>query len=224
MSRYAWLTPDDPPGDPVCFRVSVPGGDAYEAALRGALALLVDEQNWELTGSQTPEAVAQAFLDNLFITYQWRRCVHVGTVFFYAGPNIPSDCLFCDGAEVSRTTYAALFAAIGVTFGSGESGGFNLPDLRGMVPLGTGEGNFGGDYALADQGGEMEHDLSTSEIPSHHHGIHAHGPVPGLFVSPGEVPASIPWLFGGDTDDTGGGNAHNNMPPFLALQPLIQAF
>jgi len=220
----AWLTPDDPPGDPTCFRVVIPGGEVYEAALRGAVALLAESENWEQVGTQTPAGVAQAFLEAMFLTYEWRRCVHVGSVFFYAGANIPPDCLVCDGAEVSRTTYSALFAAIGVTFGGGESGGFNLPDLRGMVPLGTGEGNFGGNYALGDQGGEMDHDLIVSEIPSHHHSIHAHNPIPGLFVSPGEVPASIPYITGGDTGDTGGGNPHNNLPPFLALLPLIQAF
>lgn len=56
----------------------------------------------------------------------------VGQVIFTAGAVAPSGFLKCDGAEVSRSTYAALFAVCGTTFGVGNgSTTFNLPDLRG---------------------------------------------------------------------------------------------
>lgn len=62
----------------------------------------------------------------------------------YAGSTIPTGWLECDGTAVSRTTYAALFAAISTTWGTGDgSTTFNLPDCRGRVPLGAGTGtNF----------------------------------------------------------------------------------
>ncbi len=51
---------------------------------------------------------------------------------------IPTGWLFCDGSAISRTTYAALFAAIGANFGGGdESTTFNLPDMRYRVPYGA---------------------------------------------------------------------------------------
>lgn len=54
----------------------------------------------------------------------------VGTVQVYAGSSTPSGWLFCDGSAVSRTTYAALFFAIGTTYGGGDgSTTFNLPNL-----------------------------------------------------------------------------------------------
>lgn len=55
-----------------------------------------------------------------------------GCVAAFAMNSPPTGWLKCNGAAVSRTTYAALFAAIGTTFGSGNgSTTFNLPDLRG---------------------------------------------------------------------------------------------
>lgn len=60
-----------------------------------------------------------------------------GTVIFYAASSAPTGFLKANGAAVSRTTYAALFAAIGTTFGSGDgSTTFNLPDMRGYFPRG----------------------------------------------------------------------------------------
>lgn len=104
--------------------------------------------------------------------------------FPQVGDLIPSaastraGCLLCDGSAVSRTTYAALFAAIGTTYGAGDgSTTFNVPDLRGRVPLGAGTGTAAGATAHArgsqptsGAGGEEAHTLSTAEMPSHNHG------------------------------------------------------
>ncbi len=54
-----------------------------------------------------------------------------GAVIAFAGANVPSGYLVCDGSAVSRTTYANLFAAIGTAWGTGDgSTTFNLPDMR----------------------------------------------------------------------------------------------
>lgn len=65
-----------------------------------------------------------------------------GIIQMFAGTTPPSGWLLCDGAAVSRTTYAALFVAIGTTWGAGDgSTTFNLPDLRGRAPIGAGTGS-----------------------------------------------------------------------------------
>jgi len=93
----------------------------------------------------------------------------------WAGTGSPAKWLPCNGAAVSRTTYALLFAAIGVTWGAGDgSTTFNVPDLRGRVALGT-----SGSFALAATGGATTYDIShTHTGPSHTHTIadHSHGP------------------------------------------------
>jgi microcystin-dependent protein len=69
-----------------------------------------------------------------------------GTVLDFAGAVAPAGWLLCDGSSVSRTTYANLFAVIGVTHGSGDgSTTFSLPDGRGRVA--AGKDNMGGTSA-----------------------------------------------------------------------------
>jgi microcystin-dependent protein len=63
--------------------------------------------------------------------------IPAGAVMQYAGSTAPTGWLLCDGSAVSRTTYANLFTAIGVTFGTGDgTTTFNLPDCRGRVVAG----------------------------------------------------------------------------------------
>jgi phage-related tail fiber protein len=64
--------------------------------------------------------------------------VPTGAVLVFAGASAPGGFLLCDGSPVSRTTYAALFAAIGSAHGSGDgSTTFNLPDYRGRFIRGV---------------------------------------------------------------------------------------
>ena len=61
-----------------------------------------------------------------------------GTIINYAGRTVPSGWLICNGANVSRTDYAALFAAIGTIYGAGNGPTtFGLPDLNGRFFEGT---------------------------------------------------------------------------------------
>jgi microcystin-dependent protein len=65
----------------------------------------------------------------------------VGEVCFFGMSTAPTGFLKANGAAVSRTTYAALFTAIGTTYGAGDgSTTFNLPDLRGEFPRGLDDG------------------------------------------------------------------------------------
>jgi phage-related tail fiber protein len=65
--------------------------------------------------------------------------VPAGTVIYYAASTAPTGYLKANGASLSTTTYAALFAAIGYTFG-GSGGSFNVPDLRGEFIRGWDDG------------------------------------------------------------------------------------
>lgn len=64
-----------------------------------------------------------------------------GMIVMYGNATPPTGFLACDGSAVSRTTYAALYAVIGTSFGVGDgTTTFNVPDLRGRVPVGAGTG------------------------------------------------------------------------------------
>lgn len=62
----------------------------------------------------------------------------VGSLLMYAGPTAPEGYVFCDGTSYNRTEYAALFEAIGTTYGAVDETHFNAPDLRDCVPVGPG--------------------------------------------------------------------------------------
>lgn len=152
-----------------------------------------------------------------------------GTIVATARSTAPNEkWLIAEGQAVSRTTYATLFAAIGTTYGAGNgSTTFNLPNLKGRVPLGAGTPPNAGEgttaHALAAVGGEQNHTLTEAEIPSHSHVtdnivmLHQEG------VAGGRHPEEA----GGGTSTqhtraTGGGGAHNNLPPYLAVNYMIK--
>ena len=100
-----------------------------------------------------------------------------GVIFPYAASPAPAGFLLADGAEVSRGTYAALFAAIGTAFGNGNgTTTFDLPDLRGRFPLGVAVSGTGSN--LANVGGSLDPTLDLSHshtVDSHTHDIgHGH--------------------------------------------------
>lgn len=123
--------------------------------------------------------------------------------------------LLCNGQEVSRTTYARLFAVIGTTYGTGDgSTTFTLPDFQDRVLLGV-----SGTKGLGWEDGVETVTLTTAQIPSHTHTIAAN-----LYgVIPAGVIDSKPHAAGPQTSGaTGGGQSHTNMQPSAAAYILVK--
>jgi microcystin-dependent protein len=97
--------------------------------------------------------------------------VPAGIISPFGGTLAPSGYLPCDGAAVSRTTYAALFAAIGITWGNGDGSlTFNVPDLQDMFLRGSGSSAVG--VYEADDFKSHTH-AATVNDPEHSHAINA---------------------------------------------------
>lgn len=95
----------------------------------------------------------------------------VASILQFAGSTAPSGWIICDGAAVSRSTYSDLFTAIGTAYGEGNgSTTFNLPNLKGRVPVGLDSSQTEFD-ARGETGGAKTHTLTSSEIASHNHSI-----------------------------------------------------
>ena len=87
-----------------------------------------------------------------------------GVVQLFAGSSAPSGWLICNGQAVSRTTYAALFAVIGTTYGAGDgSTTFNVPNLVDKTVRGS--------NSLGKTGGADTVTLTTANMPAHTHGV-----------------------------------------------------
>lgn len=105
------------------------------------------------------------YMDNQLSGSLGYENVPVGTMFQFSSDVIPVGYLLCDGSAISRTDYAALFAVIGTTYGSGDgSTTFNIPDMRGKFAEGADP-----THILGATGGEAEVTLSTEQMPSHSH-------------------------------------------------------
>ena len=186
---------------------------------------------------QSPQALVSDLVGNLSFT----PVVCTGCVISYISTTAPTGWLNCDGSAVSRTTYSALFALVSTLFGTGDGNTtFNLPDLRGRVAIGAGQGSNLSSRTLAAKGGEESHTLSSNELPSHSHGVndygHNHGTTgyvaqdlnagPTFSSAPGNAPVYNLYTnistTGISIQNTGGGSGHNVMQPYLVLTYIIK--
>lgn len=135
------------------YRIYVAAGVIVKAVVKNELgALQWTDDPLEPQLDQAPAAAAAT-------------PVPTGGILAYGGAAAPTGYLLCAGALVSRATYAALFTAIGTTYGAGDgSTTFGLPDLRGKFPLGVAASGTGS--TLGGTGGAIDH-VHTG--PSHTH-------------------------------------------------------
>src|SRR5579872_5848574 len=97
----------------------------------------------------------------------------LGEIRMFAGNFAPLGFAFCQGQTLSISQNQALFALLGTTYGGNGTTTFNLPDLRGRLGLGFGQGLGLSAYALGAVGGQEAHQLLASEVPSHTHTLNA---------------------------------------------------
>ena len=108
------------------------------------------------------------------LDYKVSYGIPAGVINMWATTTAPTAWLLCDGTAVSRTTYASLFAVISTTYGVGDgSTTFNLPNLKGKVPVGRDSGDASFD-TMGELGGAKTHTLTSAEMPVHTHTQDSH--------------------------------------------------
>lgn len=132
----------------------------------------------------------------------------------------------CDGQLLPINQNQALFALLGTTYGGNGSTNFALPNLRGRTPIHAGSG-----HTLGEAAGSVSHTLNLQEMPEHNHALVARGDLGDTPLSPGKMLAATNNLYAEARDlvalnpamvsNIGGGQAHQNMQPYLTLNFCI---
>jgi microcystin-dependent protein len=151
----------------------------------------------------------------------------------------PRGWALCDGQILPINQNQSLYSLLGTTYGGDGRTSFALPDMRGRSPIHKGNSNTGGsNHTLGQKSGEETHQLSEAEIPQHSHGVMV-SDVNGTNIgaSPGNVylthsklekrfsSKNTPDVDMNSTNEVnppfGGGQPHENMQPYLAVNFCI---
>lgn len=144
----------------------------------------------------------------------------------------PRGWAFCDGQILPINQNQSLYSLLGTTYGGDGRTTFALPDLRGRTPIHVGRSNGGGDHRLGQKSGEETHTLAANEMPQHTHVLQASSSDGTTILPSGNVlarrlaevyrdPTNLGAMRAGTVVNVGGGQAHENMQPYLALNYCI---
>lgn len=144
----------------------------------------------------------------------------------------PRGWAFCDGQILPINQNQSLYSLLGTTYGGDGRTSFALPDLRGRVPIHVGRSNGGDVHTLGQKSGEETHTLAANEMPQHRHLINVNNNLGTSDEPAGGYPAraadnsygalaALNAMGSGTIANVGGGQAHNNMQPYLAVNFCI---
>ena len=169
----------------------------------------------------------------------------LGQVVIFAGNFPPRGWAFCEGQLLPINQNTALFSILGTIYGGDGRTTFALPDLRGRSPIGPGNGPGLPSYRQGVQGGNYQHVLTTTEMPSHTHTATAtsqlraerrpgnatdptgnilasgtsiyrsNSPAEDLVMDPGSVQTGV------TVNNTGGNQSFDIRDPYLAIYYII---
>ncbi len=143
----------------------------------------------------------------------------------------PRGWALCDGQILPINQNQSLYSLLGTTYGGDGRTSFALPDLRSRTPMHEGSSN-GVNHRLGSKGGEETHTLAIQETPNHRHAVQATSADADTQDPANALPASAAldaYKASGDqvhmnaqaVANAGGGQAHENMQPYLAVNFCI---
>ena len=195
---------------------------------------LTGDVTGDLTGNVTAASVladgvtatTQAFGDSstkVATTAFARLVLPSGCIMQYGGASAPDGWLFCDGSakdSVSDTTLAALYTAIGNTYGGSDGSDFELPDLQGNVPVGKDSSTFS---TLGATGGAEDVTLTSAQsgVPVHTHALtsvwsYTAGSQLGGAGGSGAISAT------GNNVAADAASSHTNLQPYIVVNYIIK--
>lgn len=160
---------------------------------------------------------------------------YIGDIMMFGGNFAPSGWAFCNGQLLPISQNQALFSLLGTMYGGDGMTTFGLPDLRGRLPVGVGQGPGLSNYTEGEPGGTESVTLTTSSLPAHNHPRSAYNdkgdqssPANGTTAAIVDSSNGLAQGFAASANTamspvgaTGGGQPHENRQPFLCINFCI---
>jgi microcystin-dependent protein len=151
---------------------------------------------------------------------------YLGEIRVFSFAFAPKGWALCNGQTLAINQNTALFSLLGTTYGGNGTTTFQLPNLQARMPVHMGNG-----FTEGQLGGEMNHTLITSEMPSHSHtatGVSTNATVAAATNATWAASAKHPYATATNVtmapsalSTLNGGQPHSNMPPYLTLNFCI---
>ncbi|HEY7811059.1 MAG TPA: tail fiber protein [Allosphingosinicella sp.] len=164
----------------------------------------------------------------------------IGEIRMFAGNFAPAGWAFCNGASIPISENDALYTLLGTTYGGDGQESFNLPNLKGRIPMHMGTGPDGISYPQGQAAGTESETLSVQQIPSHNHPMlastsgSAAAPTNALLTVPtssqqgvqiyNNAVAPATQLHPQTIGASGGSQPHENTQPFLCVNFIISLY
>lgn len=160
---------------------------------------------------------------------------YIGEIRLFGGNFAPAGWAFCNGMLYNIAQYTPAFAIMGNTYGGDGQTTFAVPDLRGRIAVGTGQGAGLSLINLGQMGGTEAVTMTTAQMPAHTHTASATIAFPcfsdeGNTASPsGNIPAASPAAYSTLAPDTyispastqGSISPTGGNIPFSIVQPIL---
>jgi microcystin-dependent protein len=161
---------------------------------------------------------------------------YLGEIRMFAGNFPPRNWAFCEGQTLNVSQFSELFSLLGTKYGGNGTTTFELPDLRGRVPVHQGTGVGLAPRSIGQKFGEERVSLSVDQLPSHSHTMRASSELANSKTPANALPAQTelplniysPYVSGEEetyyangVSDQGGNQEHNNMQPYMCVSFII---
>jgi len=160
----------------------------------------------------------------------------VGEIRMFAGNFAPRGWAFCDGQLLAVSSNDALFSLLGTIYGGDGRTTFGLPDLRGRLPIHSGNGPGLSNRRLGAKSGAETETVTVNQLPAHHHiwqgyseAAEGQTPIDASVAAPASdlydtVSDNLVDMRASMVGDTGESSSHTNLMPALCVHFIIALF